>query len=194
MTPTRHKLNISIIHDDKFFVTGMIFILKDSLSMKFELNFIDIKHAKYSDLFIVSDELRFLIEDSMISNFAKVIVVQNDKFLHNCMSRIYPILQKCSSLSNATHLVESIFSQNDRVHYAFKNMPFNPLSMREFQVLQYLKRGQSQLETSIKLGLNIKTVSAHKRNAMRKIGLLKNYELYHWLRTHNLHEMYRSNI
>lgn len=55
------------------------------------------------------------------------------------------------------------------------------LSKREIEVLIRLRLGLSLTAIAKNLGLSIKTVSTHKRNAMRKIGLSKDIDLYKWL-------------
>lgn len=45
------------------------------------------------------------------------------------------------------------------------------LTSREYEVLTYLFRGLSLTETAARLHRSIKTVSAHKRNAMHKLGV-----------------------
>ncbi|CAI1017540.1 two component system sensor kinase SsrB [Serratia proteamaculans] len=55
------------------------------------------------------------------------------------------------------------------------------LTLRESEVLRYLRQGKSQLETANVMSLKGKTVSTHKRSAMRKLNFKRNHELYHWL-------------
>lgn len=55
------------------------------------------------------------------------------------------------------------------------------LSQRELEVIRYFSEGYHPSEVALTLGINIKTVSAHKRNAMKKMGISRNNELYHWL-------------
>jgi DNA-binding CsgD family transcriptional regulator len=61
------------------------------------------------------------------------------------------------------------------------NVNNHSLTPRERQVLRWLGQGKSLLETANKLSLKDKTVSTHKRTAMRKLNFKRNHELYHWL-------------
>lgn len=56
------------------------------------------------------------------------------------------------------------------------------LTWRERQVLRGLESEMSPERLASLLGLSPKTISTHKRNAMRKLGFRRNSELYYWLR------------
>ncbi|EPM1538075.1 helix-turn-helix transcriptional regulator [Serratia ureilytica] len=55
------------------------------------------------------------------------------------------------------------------------------LTEREVEVMYCMARGIAQKQLSQRLHISIKTVSAHKRSVMRKLGFRRNAELYHWL-------------
>lgn len=57
----------------------------------------------------------------------------------------------------------------------------NALSAREFEVMRYLSLGINPGAVGRHLKISEKTVSAHKRTAMRKLNLIKNIELNYWL-------------
>ncbi|EPN2807079.1 response regulator transcription factor [Serratia marcescens] len=58
---------------------------------------------------------------------------------------------------------------------------FNHLSQREKQVLFGISQEKSLSSISRNLVLSLKTVSTHKRNAMRKLKFKRDVELYYWL-------------
>ncbi|CAI1725035.1 response regulator transcription factor [Serratia fonticola] len=73
-------------------------------------------------------------------------------------------------------------------HYTFqtgtlatssKTYPF-PLTHRELDVLELLFKGKSVTTTAQALQRDIRTVSAHKRNAMFKLELYSDSDLYSW--------------
>ncbi|WP_260515795.1 response regulator transcription factor [Serratia fonticola] len=73
-------------------------------------------------------------------------------------------------------------------HYSFqtgtlatsrKIYPF-PLTHRELDVLELLFKGKSVTTTAQALQRDIRTVSAHKRNAMFKLELYSDSDLYSW--------------
>lgn len=55
------------------------------------------------------------------------------------------------------------------------------LTARETEVLKYLVIGMSGHDTAGCLGITNKTVNCHKRNAMRKLCVRSNQELYRWM-------------
>nr|WP_269815850.1 LuxR C-terminal-related transcriptional regulator [Serratia ureilytica] len=66
------------------------------------------------------------------------------------------------------------------------------LTYREWQVLSAIRRCMRPYQVAIYLNLSIKTVSAHKCNAMNKLGFHRNSELYHWLRQGGLEQEIRE--
>ncbi|NJQ22338.1 helix-turn-helix transcriptional regulator [Pantoea sp. LS15] len=55
------------------------------------------------------------------------------------------------------------------------------LTRREKQILYKLSEGFSSSEIAKNIGLHVKSVSQHKRNAMRKLSLPNTKELLLWL-------------
>lgn len=55
------------------------------------------------------------------------------------------------------------------------------LTLRESEVLRYLRQGKSHEETANVMSLHVKTISSHKRSAMRKLNFKRNQELFQWL-------------
>jgi DNA-binding NarL/FixJ family response regulator len=64
--------------------------------------------------------------------------------------------------------------------------PIEALSDREFQVLRMLAAGTSVSEAAEQLHLSVKTVSTHKANLMRKLGLHNPTELIRYAVKHGL--------
>lgn len=55
------------------------------------------------------------------------------------------------------------------------------LSEREEQVLLFLLSEMDPVDIASNLGITIKTVSNHKRSAMKKIGVKSTFQLHKWL-------------
>ncbi len=64
--------------------------------------------------------------------------------------------------------------------------PHESLSDREFEVFQRLVAGDSVTDIALKLNLSVKTVSTHKANLMRKMGLNNSSELVRYALKHGL--------
>lgn len=63
------------------------------------------------------------------------------------------------------------------------------LSLREREVVLALGRGLSPTQVAGLLRINIKTVSSHKRMAMRKLGFRRTHELQQWVRHELVYEL-----
>lgn len=68
------------------------------------------------------------------------------------------------------------------------------LTPREQHILSSIKYGMRSSQIATFLRLSPKTVSAHKRKAMLKLGILRNTELYHWLRCGGLEKELRNTL
>lgn len=55
------------------------------------------------------------------------------------------------------------------------------LTLREREVLSYLEQGKTPAETASCMNITIKTISSHKRAAMKKLNFNRNNELFHWM-------------
>jgi DNA-binding CsgD family transcriptional regulator len=65
------------------------------------------------------------------------------------------------------------------------------LTKREQEVMHYMSWALAPKSLPQHLNISHKTVSAHKRAAMRKLGFRRNTELYHWLRLGGLDQIKR---
>lgn len=63
------------------------------------------------------------------------------------------------------------------------------LTAREHQVMKYMKWEMSPINMSHYLKISPKTISGYKRSVMRKLGFVRNEELYNWLRTGGLEQL-----
>ncbi|HGM5966638.1 helix-turn-helix transcriptional regulator [Serratia marcescens] len=58
------------------------------------------------------------------------------------------------------------------------------LTVRERQVMGYLRRGFDQSQTARVLGVSVKTVHSHKRSVMSKMMLSRSHDFIYWLLSH----------
>jgi len=66
------------------------------------------------------------------------------------------------------------------------------LTKREKEVMTCLTQEMPQKSLPQYLKISAKTVSAHKRTVMQKLGFKRNEELYHWLRCGGLFHLMRN--
>jgi len=67
-----------------------------------------------------------------------------------------------------------------------ETLPHQSLSDREFEVFRLLVGGQSVTDSATQLNLSVKTVSTHKANVLRKLGLQNQSELIRYAIKHGL--------
>ncbi|HGM6986150.1 MULTISPECIES: LuxR C-terminal-related transcriptional regulator [Serratia] len=60
----------------------------------------------------------------------------------------------------------------------------SPLTLRERQVMGYLRRGLDQSQTARVLGVSVKTIHSHKRSVMSKMMLSRSHDFIYWLLSH----------
>jgi DNA-binding NarL/FixJ family response regulator len=58
------------------------------------------------------------------------------------------------------------------------------LTVRERQVIGYLRRGFDQSQTARVLGVSVKTIHSHKRSVMSKMMLSRSHDFIYWLLSH----------
>ncbi|HGM4959386.1 MULTISPECIES: response regulator transcription factor [Serratia] len=56
-----------------------------------------------------------------------------------------------------------------------------PLTLREHEVLCHLVQGKTHACAANCLGIKVKTISSHKRAAMKKLNFRRTNELFHWM-------------
>jgi DNA-binding CsgD family transcriptional regulator len=56
-----------------------------------------------------------------------------------------------------------------------------PLTLREHEVLCHLKQGKTHAGAANCMGIKVKTISSHKRAAMKKLNFRRTNELFHWM-------------
>lgn len=82
------------------------------------------------------------------------------------------------------HLLDQLFrpAQQARGRTTYTaNYKYQPkLTAREYDVVRYWTSGLKTTDISQKMGISSKTISTHKRNAMKKMNIRRNIELYHW--------------
>ncbi|MGL6010660.1 MAG: response regulator transcription factor [Shewanella oncorhynchi] len=87
----------------------------------------------------------------------------------------------CSEKQEAVmRLLDELFEPSSRPSSSY-SVTRIPISARECEVLQYIAAEFTPYQIAQKLSISIKTVSAHKGKAMRKLGFTRKIELYNWL-------------
>jgi len=94
---------------------------------------------------------------------------------HLSPSRLHGILSKSSELPMLLEQLTTLLGETRRVNENMINhgyvSQFRMLSPTEREILHYMTRGFSIAEIASQLDRNVKTIRAHKFNAMTKLGV-----------------------
>lgn len=167
-------IHVIIEDDDFYFSAGLKFILKNFFT----------KNNK-NVIFSLNERADILIRpenNSSLNTGGKEIIInghqhkaKNNHRACSCRN----ILFKYDTIERFTILLKETLTQK-----ATKNqciMCRRTLTRREKQILYKFSEGLSSSEIAGCIGLNVKSVSQHKRNAMRKLSLRNTKELLLWL-------------
>ncbi|MFK3925086.1 helix-turn-helix transcriptional regulator [Serratia liquefaciens] len=120
--------------------------------------------------------LVFLIDDERIAAPASHSSGRK-KFTHISRNKSVAALLETFDRAILANVIQNKRNRCD-VGYASR---FARFSTREYEVIHYLSLGLPNILISRKLNLSEKTISQHKRNAMRKLKFKRNAELHFWL-------------
>lgn len=186
----KQTLNISIVDNNQYFMLGFRQILFDFYFTKnIHVRFIDknMKEELVDILFYSSPHNETIDFYRLLSNglSQSQIFVIRDKNDTN-LSKMLRCAQKNESIYRHQPIdsILDIVEQARAIDHAFL-MPAYDLTAiitrREYEVLHYLKLGKKLTDVAHYMKLSIKTVSAHKRSAMKKLNFERNTELFYWM-------------
>jgi fimbrial protein FimW len=87
------------------------------------------------------------------------------------------VLYRTDNQSDLFALLERVFANT---HFS-RVRSIQPLTPREQEVMNYLRRGFGQSQTAKILGISVKTIHSHKRSVMNKLMLKGNRDFIYWL-------------
>lgn len=130
-------------------------------------------------------------------NRQRVITVQDRPRYHQhrrppCLNE-QGMIDRHISVNTLLLNVERILAQSP-ITALFEKCPrcAQVLTPREHQILSALGRRRRGGQITLQMNLSPKTVSAHKRGAMTKLGFIRNTDLYHWLQSGGLDDEIRE--
>lgn len=191
-------MDIKIIctEDNLYFKLGISGVLEDALLSGNTITFLsrfDSESLAQVDLIITNDlqwrlhmcqpAYRLRKRKSVILVFAE----QSDSIISARLPICYQSLTVLSRQESVINIRKKIteawlVAQNQR-DASFRltdcrKCHFTQLSLKQLQVIIFMKKGNSVHQTAKILGLSVKTIYAHKYNIMRKYGLKGDYEFY----------------
>lgn len=163
---------INIISDDQFFLLGAMETLRLSgrpvraIDIE-QVNNLDTLSFGVDEMILISSENDVLINNTLLLAYAcgiKVISVLDDASgLETNQSWAYGVISKKTRLPNFTKSIDAIVGNN--IHW------LAGFTLREMEVMNELLKGKSTQMISREMVISQKTVSAHKVNALKKMGL-----------------------
>jgi DNA-binding NarL/FixJ family response regulator len=183
----KKHINIFIQDSNQYFTQGLCALLQiEELRSDTTVTFLTHLNRYLADLIIVTDAPFAFFKaypTEMMKARRNVFLIQDNLQYRIVSQTLYrvSIIKRSDSINTVRQLIETAFKQyNDSANDdALCKSP--SLTLREGQVLTAIAQGLQLNRIAKQLGVHIKTVSSHKRAAMRKLGFSRNYELYLWL-------------
>ncbi|MBC3219741.1 response regulator transcription factor [Serratia fonticola] len=188
-------MNISIIDNDNFYAAGLIMALSNYFKMKNrEIQFIlsppteqsvDIIFQAIRSGTRVEPNWRHHPDGKQPLYFA--ITDENDSHLKHLYHNVAGnnILLRNAQVETIVQLVDQTVSSPRPQPQKIAPDPTPELSKtltrREYEVLSHLKQGKTHVRTANSLGISVKTISTHKRSAMKKLNFRRSNELFRWM-------------
>lgn len=167
-------MNVLIEERDLYFKIGLMF----SLRLFFNKN-------KQDVLFDPSEKIDLLIRSEKtppLKKGRKEIIISEKTNKRKCIQQgctCKNILFKHDTAERFTLLLKKILMEKESKRPCI--VCRSKLTRREKQILNKFSEGLSSADIAKNIGLHVKSVSQHKRNAMRKLSLRNTKELLLWL-------------
>ena len=197
-----------VINDpNRFFAEGLMNCLHDEYSaIGLQIKFTDHIFNHHSRLlFLAGDVLSAIhaqyLNHHMTTRKLQVFTIYNspaerarNALSYNKLSHYIPLYRTQSINEISTIIRCRIHSASDRdmLKNSCTKRADPPFTQRETEVLRYLARGISNGAVARFLKISEKTVSAHKRNIMSKLNMIRPAELHYWLLQEGWCESWRS--
>ncbi|CAI1243470.1 TPA: response regulator transcription factor [Serratia fonticola] len=185
-------LTIRIIDDDNFYIAGLIMALSNHLKNKKIIFYTGPSNGITADITFQAIRCGTLVSPTSASRGRSprhyfAIADRKDAHLQHLYRGVITsnILYRHQSVSTVLHLIEdNLFTQQppleDTQHIAEVCL-HEPLTRREQEVLRHLKQGKTHASVASCMGIKEKTISSHKRAAMKKLNFKRTSELFHWM-------------
>lgn len=181
-------IDIVILDDNRYFALGLETLLQEHFMYQgWSVTFLPAQLYPMANLIIQADKVAQPLPFCHVRKPGKqhnIITIQQTPRLRRrlpaCMSED-GIIRRHDSTVVVLHLVEQMFGGLIPVSPPPSSHCSQALTPREWEVLYTIRRGLVPSQVAGCLNLSVKTVSAHKRAAMHKLGFQRNAELYQWL-------------
>lgn len=197
-------MTICVIDTNRFFAQGVKLILLPYFKQRGQgVFFVGEESIARADLVLwsVNNELPkpLFIQSRRRGARSPIYIVVRDSMEnklggYRCLCH-YGSLLRAASPQSLLAIVEKALSERDSSVFPARNCrccALLKLTKREKEVMTCLTQEMPQKSLPQYLKISAKTVSAHKRTVMQKLGFKRNEELYHWLRCGGLFHLMRN--
>lgn len=156
-------LDVNMPNTDSFVLVSNILALKPEMKiLMFSMNDEEVYARRYLKMGVMG----YIKKDEHVDEIKKAIttVLNNKKYISNSLSQI---------------LIEDLHNNNPE-------NPFESLSLREFEIVRHLIRGESVAEICQKLTLHSSTVGTHKARIFEKLKCSNIIDLNLLAKVHNI--------
>lgn len=115
-----------------------------------------------------------------------LILLSSQQTSHQVTNYVPWVFYRHQSRGHLLTLIEQVIGAStgdniEAVNDKQSRHPLDALSPRQREVMSYISKGMHLRAISERLHIHEKTVSTHKRTAMRKLQLYRTTDLHHWL-------------
>ncbi|WP_422527507.1 helix-turn-helix transcriptional regulator [Serratia fonticola] len=173
---------IALWDNDHFFLLGMQHILNAYFyKKKVSVVFIHAVEVPPADLRVADLIIKREIAWGLRGHERYKIVIARSYTLNNRKTFcLQGEINRSEKPEAVVRLLDDLFEPSSRPP-SRDNVTCITISAREREVLQYIAAELTPYQIAKKLSISIKTVSAHKGTAMRKLGFTSKNDLYNWL-------------
>lgn len=204
----RNQITVVLNDSNRFYVEGLINCINDNFSsVNMKASFSDcIFNNRAKWIFLAADavsvaNLHYLNRRTSTRSLSVFIIYddESENIANNArikaLGQYTPIYRTQSvaevSVALRRHL-EAKSDLRDILIPPCSSRTNNTLTRRETEILRYLARGISNGAVARFLHISEKTVSAHKRNIMSKLNMIRSAELNYWLLQEGWCESWRA--
>lgn len=198
----KRKITILFMDQNRYFTEG----LRQGLSHYFNDQNIHTVFTENTAYKNTADVIFFAVEsrNNMQHNYSLKLIHPSRQCLlliterDQILPQNSPLLKACRRIISRESNIDNVIRQVER-SLALQEIPgetdadkHTALSCREFDIMLHLSFGSSNSAIGRHLNISEKTVSNHKRSAMRKLNLHRDFELNYWLLHGGLYSVNRG--
>ncbi|EEQ09759.1 Response regulator containing a CheY-like receiver domain and an HTH DNA-binding domain [Yersinia mollaretii ATCC 43969] len=195
------KLRISIVDQNNFFVEGLKdAIKKHCLAKGMSVAFMSqqLSHQAANLIFWAPSDPTNLVPVGLQSegnNKSQLIMVLSQQEINSVKHQTPWVFYRNQSLETLLALVDqalmaSVIKGNKKEPEKQRDIShLDILTRRQKQIINYVSEGICPSKIADNLQIHEKTVSSHKRSAMKRLQLNKTTDLYYWILSHSMPSM-----